>query len=123
MTTIKLFRVQHPYDGRGPFRPGFSHRWLDAAGDAMREHKPTLMSEFGADFVDQSKDGEHLGTGVRTMNALCDWFSLGERRNLAALGFEIVCLPFCRLIQESAHQVFFGRLIPLQQRVIRRRWI
>ncbi len=114
---VTVFRVQDA-DGRGPFRPGMTVRWIDAD-----DKPPTWMAEFGDDLIDRlGAAGEVFGSGVRTLASLERWFNGVERMRLADLGYRLVSVPGCRVLAESENQVVFGRVRPLSEGVQVRRW-
>ena len=111
-----IYRIQHPSDGRGPFRPGRSHEWIDAVGEAMRVTKPATIDEFGADLFNGAPSNMSYGTGVRNIYSLAEWFSSEERLTLASMGYQVVRLDIDLVVRESTHQVVFGRRTPLRER-------
>ena len=111
---IKLYRIQDD-DGRGPFRPGFSHQWCDDNFADGMNNLPSWIEEFGHDAIDRlaQETDFHFGTGVRRPRDLNRWFSTAERVRLKELGFRAVSLSGCRRLAESHNQVLFGRFAPL----------
>jgi hypothetical protein len=88
-----VYRIQDDV-GRGPFRPGFSHRWADDSFTAGCKAFPTWMEEFGDHLIQKrGRPGEHFGSAVRSIEKLCEWFSPTERLKLAAMGFNAVSVP------------------------------
>jgi hypothetical protein len=119
----RVFRVQHPSDGRGPFRPGFSNAWTDDDGELLRSTKPTWMDEFGWEATNVAgRPGEYFGTAVVRLEMLAGWFSSGECSRLAALGYVVACIPDARVLRSSENQVLFCRTQPLNIGVQIRRW-
>lgn len=104
---IPIFRVQDK-DGRGPYRPGYSHTWIDADHD----RNPTFFDEFDwrpETTPDHWHRNENGGCGFRTLAGLYRWFSSTERAKLQRAGFSIVTMRVDRIIAESDNQLVFGR--------------
>lgn len=113
----RVYRIQ-ARDGRGPYRPGFSHIWCDADFEDGTKNFPTWGEEFGDDLI--SKHGqahEYFGSAVRSIQKLCEWFSPRERGKLKLLGFNIVSLHPGRVLAESENQLVFARRRPLNRDV------
>lgn len=97
-------------DGRGPWKPGFSHVWIEDRADLM--NLPPWYFEFGR--VDMGRRaGEHLGSGCRTLDQLRRWFTLGEYISLLSYGYRCVALRVDRILAGSDIQVVFVRSKPL----------
>ena len=115
-----IYRVQDA-TGRGPWRPGFSHLWID-------EHAPVgRLSETVMDLVPLAvlralPTDRHYGCGCRTMAALREWFTPAERLRLTALGFDPVRLRVDQILAESDWQMFFSRTRPLWSGASVHRW-
>lgn len=104
-----VLRVQH-LDGRGPFRPGITTLWID---QGRPTYQPTWMEEFGHDLITaRGIPGAYHGTGVRTLDQLCRWFSSSERAKLRGLGFAVARMNADRVLAESPHQLVFARFKP-----------
>ena len=109
MSAVKLYRTEGP-DGRGPFRPGFSHVWRAARG---KDFPPPWVeaglsiAEFQALFSERGYQG---GTACKSMKQLRQWFTLTERLRLKRLGFRIVSFEAERILFETPTQVIFERL-------------
>ena len=103
----RVFRVQD-FHGRGPYRPGTSHRWTDAGHEARN---PTFFEEFPGivDKINYYGHRENTGCAFRTLDQLRAWFSEAERARLAGLGYRIVSMNADRVIAESKNQIVFGR--------------
>ncbi len=111
-----VYRVQDR-DGRGPYRPGFSHRWTDDLGPI----KLPFADEFGWSLASIPKrflPHEVGGCGFRTLDQLYDWFTSRERRQLARLGYVIAYMAIDRVLAESDNQVVFARLKPLRADIV-----
>jgi hypothetical protein len=104
-----LWRIEDA-DGRGPFRPGFSHRWRSPAGKDF----PPPWVEAGisvADFSDLFTDGFQGGCACRSRRDLHQWFNFRERERLSKLGFRTVCFTPDRILLETPTQVVFERRV------------
>ena len=87
--TRKL-RIQDA-DGRGPWRPGFSHYWIDPNKDDSL--CPPMMLEFPrwrAKLDHAASRGlVHVGCYVDGVRGLHRWFTPDELSRLARLGFNL----------------------------------
>lgn len=108
-----LLRMQD-VNGRGPWKPGFSDKWVDDARDFSL---PPLQEDFGFDLkpmVDAAfQRGLHIGTAVRGADKFNQWFTPGERVKLAMLGYQIVDASECEVLGETNWQVVIGSKAPL----------
>ena len=119
-----VYRVQAD-DGRGPFRPCTTALWTDAVVSA--EHA-AYVRETALDFL-SSDDFQriwwselHYAMGCRTLPLLLKWFTEGEQRRLAHLGYHIVCVQADTIVAESAKQLVFGRKRPLAEGAVFLPW-
>lgn len=109
-----LYRVQDA-EGRGPYRPGFSHAWVDAV---RAEYPPTIFDDFGPVLLAEAKrSGLHLGCAFRTPEQLHRWFTRRELTRLENAGYAVVAVQADRVFAESEWQVLFGCEAPLSRRV------
>jgi len=111
----RIVRVQGR-DGRGPWRPGFSHRWVFDREDI--ETLPPWMEDFGGDVVGIAarqgpKFGAYFGCGCRTVEQLRRWFVLEEYETLKRFGYSAVEIIADRIIAENERQLVFQRKKPL----------
>src|SRR5207247_592614 len=96
----EVFRVQDK-DGRGPWKPGFSHRWVEDRED--HDKLVPWYTEFGR--VDRRAIyGMAVGSGCRTLEQLRRWFTPSEYRTLRRLGYQAVRLKAGRILAESEIQ-------------------
>lgn len=114
-TANHIYRVQAA-DGRGPWRPGFSHVWIDDDGE-VGHLEETVMDLLPISTLANLPPTHHYGCGCRTLDALMEWFTPLERKRLERLGFRPVRMDVDLILAESARQVFFGRTRPLNDRV------
>lgn len=100
--------------GRGPWKPGFSHRWVEDRPD----HYALVpwYQEMGR--VDRlAIAGMHIGCGCRTEEQLRRWFTLTEYERLVAFGYQAVRMQVGRILGSSETQVVFERARPLREAV------
>lgn len=115
-----VFRVQAA-DGRGPWRPGYSHTWID--GDAPEGRlSETLMDLMPVEQLRALPPTFHYGCACRSLRALMEWFTPVERMRLADRGFYPVQLQADRVLVESPWQMLIARARPFNEGATRRRW-
>lgn len=108
-----VFRIQDT-DGRGPWKPGFSHRWVEDRPD--HENLKPWYVEFGR--VDRLMiAGEHGGSGCETLKQLGRWFTHDEYRKLKKLGYKAVRLKVHRILAQSKIQLVFTKMEPLNENI------
>lgn len=106
-----IYRVQDK-EGRGPWRPGFSHKWVRPRPD--HDNLPPWLFEFGR--VDrQLLYGEHAGSGCMTLDQLRRWFTKKEYKTLLKYGYQAVSMEVNRILAQSEIQCVFGRAKPLNE--------
>lgn len=106
-----IYRVQDD-SGRGPYRPGTSHRWKDNDHDARN---PTFFTEFGIGVVDDRKPGEAMGCAFLSLGQFYTWFSPAERTRLRLIGYRLCRMTADRIVAKSDRQVVFTRMRPLRK--------
>jgi len=113
MSDKLLLRIQDK-DGRGPWRPGFSHRWVSPSREIA--FPPPAFEDF-PDFqgVIQGahKRGLHIGIAVRGFDLLANWFMPEEMSALRLLGYRLVRCNLATVLEESQHQVLIAHSKPL----------
>ncbi len=114
------FRVQAA-DGRGPWRPGWSHTWIDADAPADRLVE-TVMDLIPVHVLRALPSTMMYGSACRNVDALMQWFTSRERERLAACGFYPVRLNADVVLAESAWQMVIGRRRPFADGATRLRW-
>ena len=107
-----IFRVQDP-EGRGPWKPGFSHKWVEDRDD-FDELVPWLQ-EFGPVHKNVTIAGMSVGCGCRTIEQLRRWFRPSEYKTLLGFGYRAVKLDVGRILAESKIQCVFERVKPLRE--------
>jgi hypothetical protein len=100
--------------GRGPWRPGFSHRWVDMKGPPQL---PPIQDEIDLPALLRALQRRqlHVGCGVRGWEGVKRWFSYTERLKLGLLGFRLVDASGCEVLAETPHQVVVGSRRPLAE--------
>jgi len=118
--TQRVYRVQ-AFDGRGPWRPGFSHRWIegDAPADRLME---TIFDLMPIDVLRALPADLVYGSACRTLDALMRWFTPTERVALASLGFHPVQLNVDVVLAESPWQCVVARRRPFAIGATRLNW-
>lgn len=111
-----IYRVQDR-EGRGPFRPGFSRRWIDPIGGSML---PPFYEEFGAGVIEKlrahvAKYGGSCGCGCSSLDGIGQWFTTYEQHRLDFFGYHVVCVEAQKIFAESKNQVVFWSAKPLTQ--------
>lgn len=102
-----ILRVQDSV-GRGPYRPGLSHRWADPNGP----DNPPWWIEIGETM--EAAHGRmtdltmHYGCGFDTMDQFHAWFNPRDLRNLDRLGFKLVKIDPDVIVARTPSQVVFG---------------
>lgn len=120
VSMVTVYRVQDG-SGRGPWRPGFSHRWIEAEAPAGRLTE-SLLDLMTVEQVRALPATHHYGAGCRRLADLAEWFLPVERERLRALGFWPVQVRAEIVVVESALQIFVGRVRPFAEGATRRAW-
>lgn len=116
---VKVYRVQDK-GGRGPFKPGLSHIWLDGQ---KSEYLKSWIEEFGVEPIRMAMgEGRYLGCACRSVDELKRWFSRAERRRLKKLGYNLVSIDVDEVVMESDIQLVFRRGRPLSEGVVLVKW-
>jgi len=104
---MHIYRVQDK-DGRGPWRPGLSIKWVEDRPD-HDNLKPYMMEwpEFNAHA--EINNDEHCGCGCTTVEQLRRWFTETEYNRLRILGFKAVKMNADRILRSSEKQTVFTR--------------
>jgi hypothetical protein len=114
---MTIYRIQDA-EGRGPFRPGLSLRWID---DEAKPHESTLKpwpEEFPeVFFAIRIFRTIYCGCGCNSPEQLKLWFSKLEIRKMEILGLNPVIMEVDEILAESPVQLVFRRLKPLREDV------
>lgn len=106
------YRIQDA-EGRGPWRPGFSHRWIDPMKDDSL--CPPMMMEF-PDWrkrVARHPWAVHIGCCVDGMAGVHRWFTPSELARLQGLGFYLVDATGLTPLIIGRSQIIGGSRFPL----------
>lgn len=113
MKNRTLFRIQNAA-GRGPWKPGFSVKWVDPDRNS---NGPDVITDFGIGVMFECQlrhaMGFHMGCACKDLDQLKRWFNRSERTKLKEFGYEIVKFTPDFLIAESDWQVIFANKRPL----------
>lgn len=103
-----VYRVQD-IEGRGPWRPGFSHLWVRDRDD--HANLVPFMQQFGAGIFPRTgwPFGKHFWCACRTLDQLRRWFTAEEYATLQGYGFCAVSMEADRVLAESDIQLVFQR--------------
>jgi hypothetical protein len=109
-----IYRVQDS-EGRGPWRPGFSDKWVEDRDDygalpPWPIEFPGLHAELTASLV----MGKHVGCGCVSLEQLRRWFRPTEIRTLKRYGYHAVQMQVSRILAASDSQCVFERMVPLR---------
>ncbi len=113
-----IYRVQDK-DGRGPFKPGFSHNWIDVDKDVTKLLPsfidfPLTLSAIKLGYYDG-----YCGTGCKNLEQLKKWFSENELKKLKELGYSIVSVKVHKILAESDIQLLFQCKKPIKKCVLK----
>lgn len=104
-----VFRVQD-LNGRGPFKPGFSSKWVEPRDD----HQFLVPWFIDLSRVDkQVTYGLHAGAACGSIDQLRRWFTAAEYEFLKKHGYQAYEIEVDRVIGESEIQLVFERVLPL----------
>lgn len=109
------YRIQDK-SGRGPWRPGFSHRWIDPDKDDTL--CPPMMVDFPQWLPQVAKAQKagymHFGCCVEGIAGLHRWFTPLELDRLQSLGFDLVDAEPLTPIAVSPSQIIGASRLPLR---------
>ena len=109
-----VYRVQDS-DGRGPWKPGFSHLWVEDRED--HDNLPPWFVEFGR--VDKRGIfGMTMGSACKSLDQLRRWFTASEYATLKRYGYRAVMVDEVRLLAQSPVQCFIQRVKPFNVDVV-----
>lgn len=116
---ITIFRYQDN-DGRGPFKPGMTDRWLvdhKSKPIGLIEVDPMKVRRAIYMFSKLNRGEHHFGFGCKTLDDLFRWFIPEERKYLKTLGYQIVSVRG-HLILGNESEVLFSRRYPLKDKAV-----
>jgi len=107
-----IYRVQDA-DGRGPWRPGFSHKWTEDRTDA----EYAALLPWPIEFPGLVFGYGYHGCGCQSLAQLRRWIRQSEYATLQRYGYRAVAIEVDRILARSAVQCVFERRKPLNQLV------
>lgn len=108
-----VFRVQD-VDGRGPWKPGFSSKWVEDREDPSEFDKLLpIYAEF-PNLQTLLRPGFHVGVGCTSIEQLKRWITRNEYKTLKKHGYKCVAIKVDKIVAESAIQCVFERKAPLR---------
>jgi hypothetical protein len=107
-----IYRIQDN-DGRGPWKPGFSHKWVVVRPDHDNLIPWYVEHEGIINELCNYAEGEYIGTGCLNTEQLKRWFTKNEYKWLLRYGYKAVEISDAEVIAESDIQCVFKRLKPL----------
>lgn len=109
-----VFRVQDRA-GRGPWKPGFSSRWVEDRED--HDNLAPWPYELGDAPLRDHISGMAMGCGCLSLEQLRRWFTPSEYRTLQKHGYRAVKMTVGRVLASSEIQCVFERVKPLREDV------
>jgi len=108
-------------EGRGPYRPGFSHVWSEREDgpDPVFIAFPGIMAK-ARKIVDEK--GGSVGCAFRTLEQAQNWFSPSEVLTLAKLGYSLCWVKPDEVLAENTDQTVIWTAKPLSESVIATGW-
>ena len=100
-----VYRIQDK-DGRGPWKPGFSQKWIEVRDD--HDNLPPWFYEFGP-VHNKAFTWESVGSACLTIDQLRRWFTESEYRTLLRHGYKAVKMEASRILGSSEIQCVFTR--------------
>ena len=106
-----VYRVQDK-EGRGPWHPGFSHRWVEDRPD--HENLGPIYADPGCPDMGCLTGFVAYGVACRTVEQLRRWFTPSEYAKLCMFGYQCVSMYADRVMFDTGTQCLFGRMLPLR---------
>jgi hypothetical protein len=109
-------------DGRGPYRPFFSHHWSEREGgpDPFYLAFPQVMSQMATIYKER---GGSFGCAFRNIKQASAWFSPNEVLKLALLGYALCWIEVDEVLAENEDQLVVWSKAPLAASVVRKGWV
>ena len=109
-----VFRIQD-VEGRGPWKPGFSHKWVQDRED--HENLLPWHIEFGR-VTQYAYSWELIGCGCTSIEQLRRWFTDVEYCTLLSYGYQAVQITASRILAQSDTQCVFTTKIPFNKQFV-----
>lgn len=101
---VTVYRIQDG-QGRGPFKPGFSHRWV--VGRPDHDNLRPWAEEVGVAFLARASKNYHFACGCQTTEHLQRWFTKEEYATLLRFGYRAVKIEADAILAETKTQLVF----------------
>jgi len=100
-----IFRIQDK-EGRGPWRPGFSHNWV-----IPRPVHDLLIPPYleHPNFIEEIYKHRFTGVGCKSLDQLRVWISKKEYKKLLKYGYQAGLFRDCNIFLDSEIQSIFSR--------------
>ena len=120
MSKPLVCRIQD-VEGRGPYRPGFSHVWSEREDgpDPVFVAFPGIMA--AAQKVVSARGGA-VGCAFRTLEQASAWFSPSEVLTLARYGYWLCWMRPDEILGENGDQLVFWSALPLAKATVATGW-
>lgn len=113
---MTIYRIQDKF-GRGPWKPGFSHQWVEDRDDHDNLLPMMNMGVF-RQMHDMAVRGYVFGFGCKTVEQLRRWITPTEYQKLREFGYRAVKMKVDHILQESYVQCAFARKKRLSKNVV-----
>lgn len=111
---IIVYRWQDE-NGRGPYKPGFSHVWTDPDHNIRN---PSIMEEFGMKLWSRiPNEYKHRGCAFQSLDQMNKWFSAEEQEKLRNHNYTLVTIDADRIIAMSKRQCVIACRKPFIEKV------
>lgn len=107
-----VFRVQDK-KGRGPWKPGFSQKWVEDRDD-LDNLQAVYLNEA---LLNEFKRGMHYGCACESLEQLRRWFTESEYKTLKRYGYRAVMMVVDRIVKKFPTQLIVERKKPLKQHI------
>lgn len=105
-----VYRIEHPETGKGPYSTG----WSPGISYASTKRHPA-PDEDGLGYMDNKEEY----CGFESLEKLCGWFNLRNRRAMAAQGFLLLKIRIVKgAVRKGKQQVLFIKRLQSQSVVI-----
>jgi hypothetical protein len=107
---MAIYRIQDGA-GRGPWKPGFSHKWTGFRDAAYYERMKPAFKDFPSihQQIEALPAIFYWGCGCESIDQLRLWFDQDEYSRLKGYGYRAVSMQVDRIIERSQIQVVFAR--------------